>query len=148
MANDFNQNDELKNATNLDANQDELNTNAQSVDPYSREEYAAEVAPNIVDFNRREQETTRTVARVDEDANRDLTASETNVDDVTGGRGIGGLALALSILSLFVMPIILGAAGIIIGFIARRRGSTTLGAWAIGIGAVSIIVGMFVLPFF
>ena len=41
-----------------------------------------------------------------------------------------------------------GAAGIIIGFIARRRGATGLGAWAIGIGAVSIIVGIFILQFF
>jgi hypothetical protein len=103
------------------------------------EEYAAEVAPKIVDFNRREAE-----PREVEKSN----IIENNVDNVTGGKGIGGLALALSILSLFVLPIILGAAGIIIGFIARRRGATSLGSWAIGIGAVSIIVGMFILPFF
>jgi hypothetical protein len=54
----------------------------------------------------------------------------------------------LSILSLFFLPIILGAAGIILGFIARRKGALTLGAWAIGIGVVSIIVGTFILPFF
>ncbi|MGN7299249.1 DUF4190 domain-containing protein [Fredinandcohnia aciditolerans] len=72
-----------------------------------------------------------------------------NTDDrVAGGAGLGWLALALSIISLFVMPVLLGAAGIIIGFIARRRGATGLGAWAIGIGAVSIIVGIFILPFF
>lgn len=71
-------------------------------------------------------------------------------EDVMGmsGRGLGYLGLALSVLSLFILPIILGAAGIIIGFIARRRGATGLGAWAIGLGAVSIIVGMFILPFF
>ncbi|WP_078545620.1 DUF308 domain-containing protein [Litchfieldia alkalitelluris] len=73
-----------------------------------------------------------------------------NVEDNTGvgGAGLGWLALALSIISLFVMPVLMGAAGIIIGFIARRRGATGLGAWAIGIGAVSIIVGIFILPFF
>ena len=69
-------------------------------------------------------------------------------DNATSGAGLGWLALALSIISLFVMPVLLGAAGIIIGFIARRRGATGLGAWAIGIGAVSIIVGIFILPFF
>lgn len=69
-------------------------------------------------------------------------------DNVASGAGLGWLALALSIISLFVMPVLLGAAGIIIGFIARRRGATGLGAWAIGIGAVSIIVGIFILPFF
>ncbi|MEH7236038.1 DUF308 domain-containing protein [Bacillus sp. JJ1562] len=71
-----------------------------------------------------------------------------NTQDRAGGAGLGWLALALSIISLFVMPVLLGAAGIIIGFIARRRGATGLGAWAIGIGAVSIIVGIFILPFF
>ncbi|WP_027407819.1 DUF456 domain-containing protein [Anoxybacteroides tepidamans] len=64
------------------------------------------------------------------------------------GTGLGWTALALAILSLFIMPIILGAAGIIVGFIARRRGAETLGAWAIGIGAVSIIVKLFILPFY
>ncbi len=102
------------------------------------EEYAAEVAPNVIDFNRNDNDNRSNVNN----------ERDTMVDTVTSGRGIGGLALALSILSLFVLPIVLGAAGIIIGFIARRRGATTLGAWAIGIGVISIIVGLFILPFF
>lgn len=65
-----------------------------------------------------------------------------------GGTGTGYVALALSILSLFVLPILFGAAGIVLGFVARRRGAEGLGAWAIGIGAVSIIIGIFILPFF
>jgi len=64
------------------------------------------------------------------------------------GQGLGWIGIALSILSLFVLPVLFGAAGIIVGFIARRRGAQTLGSWAIGIGAVSIIVGLFILPFF
>ncbi|MCL6585382.1 MAG: DUF4190 domain-containing protein [Anoxybacillus sp.] len=64
------------------------------------------------------------------------------------GSGWGWTALALSILSLFIMPILLGAAGIIVGFMARRRGATTLGMWAIGIGVVSIIIKLFVIPFY
>jgi hypothetical protein len=36
----------------------------------------------------------------------------------------------------------------VLGFVARRRGAESLGAWAIGLGAISIIVGIFVLPFF
>ncbi|MBZ5749761.1 MULTISPECIES: DUF4190 domain-containing protein [Metabacillus] len=67
---------------------------------------------------------------------------------VSGGKGIGFLALALSIISLFMLPVILGAAGIIVGFIARRRGANALGAWAIGIGLVSLILGIFITPFF
>ncbi|MFZ3588170.1 hypothetical protein ACOI1C_02600 [Bacillus sp. DJP31] len=104
----------------------------------------------MIDFNRRDsdKETISRNASTSIANKREFSTSEANVDDVTSGRGIGGLALALSILSLFVLPIVLGAAGIIIGFIARRRGATKLGAWAIGIGAISIIVGMFILPFF
>ena len=70
--------------------------------------------------------------------------SEKEVDREESGRGVGWLALALSVVSLFLMPVIMGAAGIIFGFIAQRRGAETLGAWAIGIGAVSIILSFFV----
>ncbi|MFE8695418.1 hypothetical protein ACFYKT_03480 [Cytobacillus sp. FJAT-53684] len=73
---------------------------------------------------------------------------ERDRETVTAGRGVGFAALALSIISLFVLPVLFGATGIVLGFIARRRGATSLGSWAIGIGVVSIIVGMFILPFF
>nr|WP_239587199.1 DUF4190 domain-containing protein [Bacillus ectoiniformans] len=74
---------------------------------------------------------------------------EPHREEVTeGGRGIGYAALILSILALFTVPVLFGAAGIILGFMARRRGSEGLGAWAVGIGTVSIIMGLFVLPFF
>lgn len=103
-----------------------------NADSSYNEETAAEVAAPI------NYGTTRREA--------DYVNDDTN--DRAGGAGLGWLALALSIISLFVMPVLLGAAGIIIGFIARRRGATGLGAWAIGVGAVSIIVGIFILPFF
>lgn len=73
---------------------------------------------------------------------------DTDRDTRTGGTGIGFAAIILSILSLFVAPILFGAAGIILGFVARRRGAQSLGSWAIGIGVVSIILGIFILPFF
>ncbi|WP_319922073.1 DUF4190 domain-containing protein [Neobacillus dielmonensis] len=76
------------------------------------------------------------------------TGENNNQKTSAAGSGLGTLAIALSILSLFVMPILFGAAGIILGFVARRRGADTLGAWAIGIGAISIIIGIFILPFF
>ncbi|TVX78999.1 DUF4190 domain-containing protein [Peribacillus simplex] len=68
-------------------------------------------------------------------------------DVASRGKAIGVIALIISILSLFMMPFILGIVGIIVGIVARSRGSN-LGTWAIGIGAVSIIVGIFILPFF
>jgi hypothetical protein len=68
-------------------------------------------------------------------------------ESTTGGRGLAYSALALSILSLFILPVLFGAAGIVLGFMARRRGSA-IGSWAIGIGTISILVGIFILPFF
>ncbi|WML40575.1 hypothetical protein RCG19_02490 [Neobacillus sp. OS1-2] len=93
-----------------------------------REETAAEIAAPVPLVRKREHDEIR--------------------ERAAGGTGMGTLALALSILSLFVMPILFGAAGIVLGFVARSRGATGLGAWAIGIGVISIVVGIFILPFF
>ncbi|WML25569.1 DUF4190 domain-containing protein [Neobacillus sp. OS1-33] len=93
-----------------------------------KEETAAEIAAPVPLIRRREQSDER--------------------EKAAGGTGLGTLALVLSILSLFVMPILFGAAGIVLGFVARRRGANGLGAWAIGIGAISIVIGIFILPFF
>ncbi|OLO26973.1 hypothetical protein BTR23_21565 [Alkalihalophilus pseudofirmus] len=99
------------------------------------EETAAEVTPMTGAFGGRTEE-------------REDTA-EANYDDATAsGRGVGTFAIVLSILSLFFLPIILGAAGIIVGFVARRAGANALGNWAIGIGALSIILTVFFSPFF
>ncbi|RYM02224.1 hypothetical protein EWH99_11400 [Sporolactobacillus sp. THM7-7] len=57
-----------------------------------------------------------------------------------GGRGAGWLALVISIIALFFLPVILGIAGIIIGYIAFRQGARTLGGWAIGIGIVAVCI--------
>jgi len=64
------------------------------------------------------------------------------------GVGLGWLALILSAIGLFFLPIIMGAAGIIIGIIARKKGARTLGAWAVGIGASAIVILLFTAPFF
>lgn len=60
---------------------------------------------------------------------------------------VGIFALVLSILSLLFMPIILGAAGIIAGIYARNRDAKTMGNWAIALGAISIVVSLFLSPF-
>ncbi|MFG6494161.1 DUF4190 domain-containing protein [Fictibacillus sp. UD] len=65
-----------------------------------------------------------------------------------GGKAAGVIAIILSVLSLFILPVLFGAAGIIVGFIARRQGAHSLGNWAIGIGIVSIIISLFFAPFF
>lgn len=61
--------------------------------------------------------------------------------------GMGWLAVVLSIASFFIMPVILGAAGIIVGFISKRRGADTLGNTAIIAGVISILLTLFFAPF-
>lgn len=65
----------------------------------------------------------------DRSNDQDNDRSDGNVNE---GRGIGYIALALSIISLFVLPVLLGAAGIIVGYIARRRGAWP--PWSLGNG--------------
>ncbi|WP_110927392.1 DUF4190 domain-containing protein [Bacillus massiliglaciei] len=64
------------------------------------------------------------------------------------GMGWGLAALAASILSLFMVPFILGIVGIVVGFVARSKGAKSMGAWAIGIGIASILTAVFIMPFF
>lgn len=68
----------------------------------------------------------------------------------SSGKGFGYIAIALSILSLFVTtaPALFGIAGIVFGFIARNRGARGMGNWAIGLGALSVVISLFLVPFF
>lgn len=68
---------------------------------------------------------------------------EESMNGLMKGKAMGIFALLLSILSLFILPVFLGGAGIIVGFIARRGQAKTIGNWAIGIGIVSIIASLF-----
>ncbi|MCD5323593.1 MULTISPECIES: DUF4190 domain-containing protein [Pontibacillus] len=61
--------------------------------------------------------------------------------------GMGWLAVVLSVVSFFILPVILGAAGIIVGFMARRRGAETLGNTAIVAGAISVVLTLVFAPF-
>ncbi|MDL4841528.1 DUF4190 domain-containing protein [Aquibacillus rhizosphaerae] len=93
----------------------------------------------------------------DEEIAQELTANEFNRPIKSAEKetemksevktGFGWLALVLAALSFFVMPIVLGAAGIIFGFIAKGRGADTLGNTAIIAGAISIVITLFIAPF-
>lgn len=105
---------------------DEWKQQDENVEPFNdyREEAAAEVVP--LEQHRKSE------GEAEEQDRR-----------VVKNHSVGIFALVLSILSLLIMPIILGAAGIITGFYARGRDSQTLGNWAIGIGAISVITSLF-----
>lgn len=106
--------------------------NLEPVDRF-REETAAEVAP--LERERR-SERAKPIAE-DQPENRQIDTKSS----------IGIFALVLSILSLLIMPIILGAAGIIAGIYARSRDAKTMGNWAIALGAISMIASIFLSPY-
>ncbi|MYL33451.1 hypothetical protein GLW08_09125 [Pontibacillus yanchengensis] len=88
-------------------------------------------------------------AAIDENSVRDPIKSDEKETDMESNvqAGFGWLAVILSVLSFFILPVIMGAAGIIVGFIARRRGADTLGNTAIIAGAISIVLTLFLAPF-
>ena len=92
----------------------------------------------------RDEETASEITGFDNDIlDRD---DDIDVDNQVGNIP-GWIGLALAVLSFFMMPIIFGAAAIIVGFFARSRDANWLGNTAIVLGAISIIVRLFFIPF-
>ncbi|MFX3625268.1 MAG: imidazole glycerol phosphate synthase [Ectobacillus sp.] len=83
------------------------------------EEYAAEVTPARVPYERRD------------------------ADPTTGGAVFGYIALALAILSFFTFPVFFGIGAVILGFFAASRGARTTGRFAIILGAIAAVMALF-----
>lgn len=83
------------------------------------EEYAAEIAPNGIPYDGREEGTTK-----------------------TGGATAGFIALALAVLALFVFPVLFGLLAVLIGIYAYNRGATVTGGIAAVMGGVTAIVAL------
>ncbi|MBY0096357.1 DUF4190 domain-containing protein [Mesobacillus maritimus] len=106
-------------------------------------------ATMLSDSTHREETAAEIAAPVNLGLNRGKDTTNQDQETKASGGIMGMSALAISILSLFVLPVILGITGVVLGFVARKRGGAKgLANWAIGIGAISIIIGMFVLPFY
>ncbi|PTQ56425.1 MAG: hypothetical protein BSOLF_0257 [Candidatus Carbobacillus altaicus] len=65
-----------------------------------------------------------------------------------GGHGLGMTALVVAILGLFIFPLWMGIAAVILGYMAVAAGSRALGWWAIGIGVVAILIALIPFPIF
>ncbi|MED1795952.1 DUF456 domain-containing protein [Brevibacillus nitrificans] len=65
-----------------------------------------------------------------------------------GASGIGMTGLGLSILSLFLMPYLFAPIGMVLGYLAYRRNSRSLGAWAMIVGAIAILGALVIYPFY
>jgi hypothetical protein len=78
----------------------------------------------------------------------DQSLDEENIrNDAEVNTTYGWIGIALSIVAFFMWPIIMGGAGIILGFVSRSRGADTLGNIAIAAGAIAIVITLFILPF-
>lgn len=104
-----------------------------------QEETAAELTPRLP---------APVVTERHEEIDDQTTSSIEKVQEENGsGSAIGMIGLVLSLISLFTLPFLLSILGIGAGFFAYRRGATSLGKWAIGIGLISLIGSMVFAPF-
>lgn len=78
----------------------------------------------------------------------DEPARDGKIENTNRGVWLGYASLILGIIALFASPVLFGGLAIILGFMARRAGSTKAGAWGIGLGAVAVILGVLLIPFF
>ncbi|MDM5238264.1 imidazole glycerol phosphate synthase [Bacillus cereus] len=87
-----------------------------------KEEYAAEVAPQHIDFD-------------DKDDKNDVRSS-------AAGSTAGFIALALAILSLFTFPTLFGLVSVLLGIYAYNRGATVTGSIAAIVGGIAALVAI------
>lgn len=106
--------------------------------------YGNTPVPTSLDTNRDEETAQELTA---DDYHSRAEHKKETFDGAHVNKTVGWVALILSVASFFFMPIILGGAGIIAGFIAKSRDADTLGNTAIIAGAASIIITLFVLPY-
>ncbi|MFB4166490.1 hypothetical protein [Virgibacillus sp. JSM 102003] len=121
-------------------NMDMVGTNLSGQPPHTTDEPEASAA----DSKRYDEEF---AAEMTADDIGDTVRNDETKEGAQANSAFGWVALALSIISFFIMPIILGGAGIIVGFISRNRDAETLGNTAIIAGAASILITLFVLPY-
>ncbi|GEN33148.1 MULTISPECIES: hypothetical protein [Aneurinibacillus] len=72
---------------------------------------------------------------------------EANERKKEGGTGLGILGLVMALLAFFMMPIMLGVSGFIVGYIAAARGSKA-GRWAMGLSAVAVLLTLLLRLFY
>ncbi|HLQ97885.1 MAG TPA: hypothetical protein VK135_04260 [Candidatus Dormibacteraeota bacterium] len=114
-----------------------------------------EQSPNDVENNLDQQQNVFSDVGRDEETASEITGFDNDIldrdDDIDVDNQVGNIpgwiGLALAVLSFFMMPIIFGAAAIIVGFFARSRDANWLGNTAIALGAISIIIRLFFIPF-
>ena len=82
------------------------------------------------------------------DASYDEPERDGKIDNTNRGLWMGFASLIVGIIALFTSPVLFGAIAIILGFIARKSESSKAGSWGIGLGILSVVLGLIVFPFF
>ncbi|MGR5912954.1 imidazole glycerol phosphate synthase [Bacillus cereus] len=90
-----------------------------------KEEYAAEVAPQRIDYDYNDND--------DKDVVKS-SAARINC--------FGFIALALSILSLFTFPTLFGLVSVLLGIYAYNRGATVTGGIAAVVGGIAALIAI------
>lgn len=91
------------------------------IDSDYKEEYAAEVAPQRIDYDDKDNDDVRSSA---------------------AGSTAGFIALALAILSLFTFPTLFGLVSVLLGIYAYNRGATVTGGTAAIIGGIAALIAI------
>ena len=87
-----------------------------------------------------------TAAEITEHHQQIPTETKDERPDVDVKNVFGWIAIALSIVSFFIVPLLFAGAGIILGIIARNREAPILGNTAIVVGILSILIRLFIVP--
>ncbi|OXM86087.1 hypothetical protein [Paenibacillus rigui] len=101
------------------------------------EEYAAEVSVPYAAPKQAPVETSLPVRKSD-------SVADTQAAGGIATGWVGYTAILVSVISLFIYPVLFGAAGAFLGFIAYAQGQKALGAWSVILGLVSL-AGYFLL---
>jgi len=126
---------------------DSFMTNWSSTDTDERkltkandEEFAAEFAdPNVY---------------TNSEAGRHYRARENDSDlgemeeNQVGAQALSWSGLIFAIASWFIWPLIMGVVAIVLGIMAYRTESRTMGGWAIALGAVTLAFNLIVFPLY
>lgn len=66
----------------------------------------------------------------------------------SAGTAIGWTAIIFALASLFIWPILMGAAAVLLGFSAYMQGSRSLGTVSMTIGLIAVIVYLLLIPLY
>jgi hypothetical protein len=66
----------------------------------------------------------------------------------SAGNSLGWVALAFGVISLFLWPLLMGATAAVLGFVAYREGSRTLGVWSITLGLIAVAAYFLLSPLY